>query len=201
MTADAPTLTIARLHRVLENHSTSELTMPQYRVLGLLSSGHERATGLASKLAVTKPTLTSLIDGLVERGFVARKATAGDRRAVRIVITPAGRAAADAAGRALRDVLDDVLARCADPGAYAVTVSPPLPAGNPIVLARVNQYGGLHVGRADVSALNVTLPPAGPAPTWRIRMTRPGGGNLQPDASGAVTEVEDLMVLVRYAWE
>ena len=109
MTADAPTLTIARLHRVLENHSTSELTMPQYRVLGLLSSGHERATELASKLAVTKPTLTSLIDGLVERGYVAREATAGDRRAVRIVITPAGRAAADAAGQALRDVLDDVL--------------------------------------------------------------------------------------------
>ena len=115
MTADAATLTVARLSRVLENHSGSELTMPQYRVLGLLSSGHERATELASKLAVTKPTLTSLIDGLVERGFVERGGADGDRRAVRLVITPAGSAAADAAGRAMRAVLDDVLERCADP--------------------------------------------------------------------------------------
>lgn len=115
MTADAPTLTVARLARVIENHSASELTMPQYRVLGLLSSGHERATELASKMAVAKPTLTSLIDGLVERGYVERAGAAGDRRAVRLVITPAGLAAADAAGTALRAVLDDVLARCPDP--------------------------------------------------------------------------------------
>ena len=67
--------------------------MPQYRVLGLLSSGHERATELASKLAVTKPTLTSLIDGLVERGFVAREAHGG---------RPARRADRHHAGRACR---------------------------------------------------------------------------------------------------
>jgi DNA-binding MarR family transcriptional regulator len=122
MTVDGPTLTVARLHRVLENHGGSDLTMPQYRVLGLLSSGHERATELASKLAVTKPTLTSLVDGLVERGLVAREATDGDRRAVRIVITPAGRAAADAAGQALRVVLDDVLDRCADPDGVLIAL-------------------------------------------------------------------------------
>jgi DNA-binding MarR family transcriptional regulator len=117
MTADAPTLTIARLSRVLENHGTAELTMPQYRVLGLLSGGHERATELASKLAVTKPTLTSLIDGLVERGYVEREGADGDRRAVRLVITSAGAVAADLTGIALREVLDDVLSRCADPAA------------------------------------------------------------------------------------
>jgi DNA-binding MarR family transcriptional regulator len=122
MTADGPTLTIARLGRVLENHSTSELTMPQYRVLGLLGSGHERATELASKLAVTKPTLTSLIDGLVERGYVEREGADGDRRAVRLVITPAGSAAADQAGTALRVVLDDVLERCADPDGVLVAL-------------------------------------------------------------------------------
>jgi DNA-binding MarR family transcriptional regulator len=91
-------------------------------VLGLLSSGHERATELASKLAVTKPTLTSLIDGLVERGFVERGGADGDRRAVRLVITPAGSAAADAAGRAMRAVLDDVLARCADPAGVLIAL-------------------------------------------------------------------------------
>jgi DNA-binding MarR family transcriptional regulator len=86
-------------------------------VLGLLSGGDERATELAARLAVTKPTLTALIDGLVERGLVVRETSDGDRRAVRLSITPAGRAAASAAGASLRVVLDDVLGRCADPDA------------------------------------------------------------------------------------
>ena len=115
MPADLPTLTIARLCRVLENHGMSELSLPQYRVLGLLSTGDERATQLAARLAVTKPTLTALIDGLVERGFVVRETTDGDRRAVRLSITDAGRTAAAEAGGRLREVLDDVIGRCPDP--------------------------------------------------------------------------------------
>jgi DNA-binding MarR family transcriptional regulator len=114
MSTDLPTLTIARLCRVLENHGTGELTLPQYRVLGLLSAGDERSTELAARLAVTKPTLTALIDGLVERGLVIRETADGDRRVVRLSITPAGRDAATTAGAGLRAVLDDVLTRCAD---------------------------------------------------------------------------------------
>jgi DNA-binding MarR family transcriptional regulator len=117
MAADPPTLTIARLSRVLENHTATDLSLSQYRVLGLLASGHERAGDLAARLAVTKPTLTALVDGLVERGLVAREALAGDRRAVRVAITDAGRAAAEEAGRSFRAVLDDVLAHCDDPAA------------------------------------------------------------------------------------
>ena len=119
MAADPPTLTIARLSRVLENHATTDLSLSQYRVLGLLASGHERAGDLAARLAVTKPTLTALVDGLVERGYVIRETPAGDRRAVRVAITDAGRAAADTAGRGFRAVLDEVLGHCADPEARA----------------------------------------------------------------------------------
>ena len=122
MAADPPTLTIARLSRVLENHATTELSLSQYRVLGLLASGHERAGDLAARLAVTKPTLTALVDGLVERGFVIRETQAGDRRAVRVAITDAGRAAADSAGRGFRTVLDEVLGHCADPEAVLVAI-------------------------------------------------------------------------------
>jgi DNA-binding MarR family transcriptional regulator len=114
---DLPTLTIARLSRVLENHGSGELSLSQYRVLGLLSSGHERAGELAGRLAVTKPTLTALVDGLVDRGYVVRETSDRDRRAVRVSITPAGRAAAESAGRGFRAVLDEVLGHCADPDA------------------------------------------------------------------------------------
>lgn len=116
MPIDAPTLTIARVSRLLENHAT-ELSLPQYRVLGLLAGGSERATELAARLAVTKPTLTALIDGLVERGYVARESSDDDRRAVRLSVTPAGHRAATDAGRELRGALADVLDRCADPDA------------------------------------------------------------------------------------
>src|SRR6478736_5907993 len=117
MKVDSPTLTIARLARVLENHATADLSLSQYRVLGLLSSGHERAGDLAARLAVTKPTLTALVDGLVEKGYVVRETPSGDRRAVRVSITAAGRAAAEHAGAGFRAVLDDGLGHCADPGA------------------------------------------------------------------------------------
>jgi long-chain acyl-CoA synthetase len=117
MPADIPTLTIARLGRLLEVNSPADLTLPQYRVLGVLSSGEERASQLASRLGVAKPTLTALVDSLVERGYVAREAADGDRRAVRLSITGAGRAALRAAGGQLRALLDEVLERCADPGA------------------------------------------------------------------------------------
>jgi DNA-binding MarR family transcriptional regulator len=122
MSADLPTLTIARLTRVLENHGTTDLSLPQYRVLGLLSSGHERAGDLAARLAVTKPTLTALVDGLVERGYVVRETPSGDRRAVRVSITDAGRAAAERAGQGFRRVLDEVLGHCADPDAVLVAL-------------------------------------------------------------------------------
>ncbi|MCU1389128.1 MAG: hypothetical protein JWL72_2466, partial [Ilumatobacteraceae bacterium] len=112
---DDPTLTIARLSRVLENHGTGDLSLPQYRVLGLLSSGEERASLLAARLSVAKPTLTSLVDSLVERGFVVRETLHGDRRAVRLSITEAGRATLTASALQLRTVLDTVLDRCADP--------------------------------------------------------------------------------------
>ncbi len=115
--ADTPTLTVARLGRLLETNSTAELSLPQYRVLGVLSTGEERASQLAARLSVAKPTLTALVDSLVERGYVIREAADGDRRAVRLSITPAGRAALGAAGDQLRGVLDEVLDRCADAAA------------------------------------------------------------------------------------
>ncbi len=43
MSVDEPTLTVARLGRLLENTTDVELSLPQYRVLGLLSTGDERA--------------------------------------------------------------------------------------------------------------------------------------------------------------
>src|SRR4051812_27114226 len=117
MAGDAPTLAIARLHRALERAEDAALSVQQYRVLALLSEEGARASHLAQRLAVTKPTVTSLTDSLVERGLATRETEDGDRRFVTVSITAQGRAAVTSTGRALRAVLDDVVSRCADPAA------------------------------------------------------------------------------------
>jgi DNA-binding MarR family transcriptional regulator len=115
MAPDTPALTIARLARVLENNSPADLSLPQFRVLGQLSTGDERASRLAVRLAVAKPTLTALIDSLVERGYVTREASPSDRRVVQLSITPAGRVALTSAEAQLREALDEVFGLCPDP--------------------------------------------------------------------------------------
>ncbi|HEX3087594.1 MAG TPA: MarR family transcriptional regulator [Ilumatobacteraceae bacterium] len=123
VTADDPTLTIARLCRVLECNTTAGLTLPQYRVLGLLAGGDERASLLASRVSVAKPTLTSIVDSLFDRGLVSRETPDGDRRSVRVSITPAGRTELRKAAAEFRGVLDEVLMACDKPEAVLDALS------------------------------------------------------------------------------
>lgn len=67
------------------------LTLPQYRVLAMLDEGSAAASAVADHLAVSKPNVTALVDGLVERGFVERLPDPEDRRRVRHVLTTDGR--------------------------------------------------------------------------------------------------------------
>ncbi len=107
---------VTRLARVLEC-ALDEVSPAQYRVLAAVAAGGERATHLAHGLALAKPTVTAAVDGLVERGFLAREPVAGDRRSLRIALTPAGRLALDAADEALAARLASVLASVTDPDA------------------------------------------------------------------------------------
>jgi DNA-binding MarR family transcriptional regulator len=67
-----------------------ELTLPQYRVLGILAEGSAAASGLADRLAVRRPSITALVDGLVARGFVDRRQEDTDRRRVELRLMPEG---------------------------------------------------------------------------------------------------------------
>ena len=106
--------TLARLARLIECGCT-DLTLPQYRVLAMVDGGDERATLLAEHLAVAKPTVTAVVDGLVERGHLKRSPVPGDRRAARIAITPAGRRALRQAEAAMAERLEEVLSRAGNP--------------------------------------------------------------------------------------
>jgi long-chain acyl-CoA synthetase len=67
-----------------------DLTLPQYRVLSILAEGSAAASGLADRLAVRRPSITALIDGLEARGLVDRRHDDADRRRVALRLTDAG---------------------------------------------------------------------------------------------------------------
>ncbi len=101
----------ARLGKVAENAlDRVDLSLPQYRMMALLADGSSVATALAERLAVTRPSITALTDGLVERGLVERRPDAHDRRRVTHTLTPAGHAALEKGDAAVEERLNEVLA-------------------------------------------------------------------------------------------
>jgi len=80
------------LARVLER-TEAPLTTSQFRIMRRAAAGGERAARLADRLAVRKPTLTALADGLVAAGFLVRESDKADRRGVRLHLTADGQRA------------------------------------------------------------------------------------------------------------
>jgi DNA-binding MarR family transcriptional regulator len=107
-------LVILRLNRGLDCVDAG-LTPAQYRIMKLAGAGGERSSRLAQRLAVAKPTLTALADGLVAAGYATRTAEPGDRRVIRLTLTEAGRAALDRADAAYAAWLTDLLTATGQP--------------------------------------------------------------------------------------
>lgn len=102
---------IARLARQVElAAATVDLTLSQYRALALLGEGREAASALADKLAVSRPSVTGVIDGLVARKLVTRAHEEGDRRRIRLDLTAAGRRVLEAADEEIEYRLRDIAA-------------------------------------------------------------------------------------------
>ena len=114
--------TLARLSRLLER-GAGDLSLAQFRVLAMVDDGGDRASWLADRLALARPTITSIVDGLVERGYLTRTADAGDRRVTRIALTQRGRRALEAAEAAMAERLQEVLAQTADSAAVAWAIN------------------------------------------------------------------------------
>ncbi len=112
--------TLAVVSRLTER-ALDDMTLPQFRILLLVSRAPERASELASQAAVTRPSLTGVLDGLVTRGWVRRREVDGDRRGVTLVVTPAGRRALATAQRVVGARVDELLA-LVDPDRRAVAV-------------------------------------------------------------------------------
>jgi long-chain acyl-CoA synthetase len=104
-----PGHTLARLARQIELAvATVDLTLPQYRMLAILGDGCAASSKLAEKLAVSRPSVTGVVDGLVARGLVRRDQTPGDRRRVDVGLTEAGRALLAAADEAVEERMERI---------------------------------------------------------------------------------------------
>lgn len=108
--------TVARLSRLVEvSLASAELSLPQYRLLALLAAEPAVASKLAEYLAVSPPSVTAVVDGLVHRGLVERRADPSDRRRVAHVLTGAGRDVLAEADGAVEARLERVLDRLEAP--------------------------------------------------------------------------------------
>jgi DNA-binding MarR family transcriptional regulator len=101
---------LARLARALER-SSGDLNLAHYRVLAAVADGDERASRVAQRLALGKPTISAAVESLCKRGLLAREDATDDRRATRLSLTPAGEAALAEVEATMVGRIDELLAR------------------------------------------------------------------------------------------
>ena len=94
--------------------AAADLSLPQYRVLGLLDESPAVSSDLAERLAVRPPSVTAIVDGLVARGLVERRTVVADRRRVDHVLTDPGRRALDLADTTVADRLGEIVSCLGD---------------------------------------------------------------------------------------
>ena len=104
---------LARLGRIVEQTGQhAGVSLAQYRLLLFVAREPQRAGELATRAAVSKPTLTNLVNTLERDGLIRRERLADDRRGIRLEVTEEGSRALAEAERILigriGQLLDDV---------------------------------------------------------------------------------------------
>jgi DNA-binding MarR family transcriptional regulator len=112
---------LARLTRIVER-GTAELSLAHYRVLAAVADGDERASRVAARLALGKPTISASVDALCRRGLLTREDVAGDHRAMTLRLTPQGESALQEVETTLVERLGIVLSHTADPDSVRSTL-------------------------------------------------------------------------------
>jgi DNA-binding MarR family transcriptional regulator len=94
----------------------SDLSVPQFRALGFLKR-HEGTSlsAVAAHIGLELPSMSKLIDGLVERKLVVRESHTQDRRRVTLALSARGRAALQATEKWARAFLAERFAQLSDP--------------------------------------------------------------------------------------
>lgn len=159
MTDPTPVVAIralARSARVLER-ACGELNLAQYRVLAAIAAGDERASRIADRLALGKPTVSATVESLRQRGLLTRRGVEGDQRAVALRLTAEGRAALETAERSMTERLCWLADRTGDPDGLLRVLALLDRAIDDLVLARCARPGdGTRTGEGVRSGQGAT---------------------------------------------
>ena len=71
--------------------ASDDMTVPQFRILLKISKEPHSNRELADWMGVSAPTMSKLVDRLVERKLIERSETSSDRRQISLVATPEGK--------------------------------------------------------------------------------------------------------------
>jgi DNA-binding MarR family transcriptional regulator len=107
--------THALLHALSRDLAGLRISNSETNVLAVLADGRSRTVGELGGATGTRPTtLTSVLDRLEGRGFVAREVDPEDRRSFAVRLTADGRKVAALAGAAVRHLEESALTGVSD---------------------------------------------------------------------------------------
>ena len=133
--------TVARLARQVEVAlSPLELSPAQYRMLVQIARGTAASSSLAQKLAVSAPSVTSVVEALVQRGAVERAHSAADRRRIALALTEYGRGLLGSAEEALQERLQGIVEELADEALVSSAMSAMSIWGDALDRARARRH-------------------------------------------------------------
>lgn len=103
-----------------------ELSAAQLSTLKMLLGVGQRVGEIARNLGVRVPSATEQIIKLERAGLARREADPADSRAVRVVLTPEGRAAVDSANQRRNQVMAEILSTLTDQDRKALAAALPV---------------------------------------------------------------------------
>ena len=103
-----------------------ELSAAQLSTLKMLLGEGQRVGEIARNLGVRVPSATEQIIKLERAGLARREPDPADSRAVRLILTPEGRAAVDAANKRRNQVMADILSTLTDQDRKALSEALPV---------------------------------------------------------------------------
>lgn len=125
----------------MERMLPARLSMADFRMLSAIGDGEARASRLAHRLALGKPTVSATVDSLVKRGLVTRTAHGSDQRAIDLGLTAEGVAALADADAALCRTVERITDATDDPATALRLLADLGPALDVLLAARTARTG------------------------------------------------------------
>lgn len=99
----------------MRRHRTADLSIPQFRTLNFINRQADASLSeVAEHIGLTLPSMSKIVDGLVNRKFVTRQTSSADRRRMTLALTARGLTALESSRAATRACLAEDLAPLSD---------------------------------------------------------------------------------------